>query len=337
MASGRGRRGGPVPASERRMQRSSAPTGAGSSGPHTRLGLSSPQPGFLDLPRLGVMSPSGPLVEMEWLSRHMEDPELVVADVRWYPDGSGRARFEQGHIPGSVFVDIDSDLASPKTAESGRHPLPIPEAFAQAMEKVGIGDEETVVAYDDAGGSNAARLWWMLAITGHPAAVLDGGLQAWKGPLERGPSKSRSGGGHFTPVPWPPERIADVVTVDRLRQDPSAVLLDARAAERYRGEVEPIDPVPGHIPGAGNAPWNENVDPRTGRFRSPEELRERFRALGVKDDTEVITYCGSGVTSCHNLLALKLAGIRRAKLYVGSWSEWITDPSRPVALGSDKG
>ena len=279
------------------------------------------------------MSPSRALVEVEWLSKHMEDPELVVADVRWYPDGSGRARFEEGHIPGAVFVDVDSDLASPKTKDSGRHPLPSPQAFADAMRAAGIGDESFVVAYDDAGGSNAARLWWMLSATGRLAAVLNGGLQGWTGPLEAGPPRAALGGRRLTPRPWPTDRIADTQVVDRLRQDPSAVVLDARAAERYRGEVEPIDPIAGHIPGARSSPWSENLDPGTGRFRSPEHLRERYRGLGIKDDTEVVTYCGSGVTSCHNVLALELAGMHGAKLYVGSWSEWIADPSRPVARG----
>jgi len=276
----------------------------------------------------------GPLVDVEWLREGIDDPVLVVADVRWYPDGSGRAKFEQGHIPGAVFVDVDLDLASPRTKESGRHPLPSPEAFAEAIARAGIGDETVVVAYDDAGGSNAARLWWMLSVTGHRVAVLDGGLPTWKGPLEAGPSPERVRA-RFTPRPWPKDRIVDTEAVNHLRGDASAVILDARAAERYRGETEPIDPVAGHIPGARNAPWSENLDPRTGRFRSPEELAERYRALGVRSGREVAAYCGSGVTSCHDLLALELAGVGGAKLYVGSWSEWITDPSRPVARGAE--
>jgi thiosulfate/3-mercaptopyruvate sulfurtransferase len=276
----------------------------------------------------------GPLVGPEWLSQATHDPLLVVADVRWYPDGSGHLKFEQGHIRGAVFVDVDSDLASPKTKRSGRHPLPSPVAFARAMERVGIGDDSLVVAYDDAGGSNAARLWWMLSVTGHPAAVLDGGVQAWRGPLDTGPSRHNATGvGRFTARPWPQDRMVDAEAVDRLRSDPRVVVLDARAAERYRAEVEPIDPVAGHIPGARNAPWSENVDPDTGRFRSPEDLRTRYRRLGVEEGREVVAYCGSGVTSCHDLLALELAGFKKAKLYVGSWSEWITDRSRPIARG----
>jgi thiosulfate/3-mercaptopyruvate sulfurtransferase len=283
----------------------------------------------------------GPIVSVEWLTARISGPRikpnLVLADVRWYPDGSGRARFEDGHIPGAVFVDVDADLASAKTPDSGRHPLPSPEAFAGAMERAGIGDQEAVVAYDDAGGSNAARLWWMLSVSGHQAAVLDGGLQAWTGPLEVGPSKPRPGGGQFTPRPWPHDRIVDAGAVDRLRRDSSAVVLDARAPERYRADVEPIDPVAGHIPGARSAPWNENLDPRTGKFLSPEDLRKRYRARGVEEGGEIVAYCGSGVTSCHDVLALELAGIHGAKLYVGSWSDWITDPSRPVTTGPEPG
>ncbi|MGH2554636.1 MAG: sulfurtransferase [Actinomycetota bacterium] len=280
------------------------------------------------------MNLPGLLVDAEWLQNNLGDPSLTVADVRWYPDGSGRTRFEEGHVPSAVFVDVDSDLASERTKGSGRHPLPSPDAFAEAMARAGIGDESVVVAYDDAGGSNAARLWWMLSARGHRVAVLDGGIQSWKGPLENGPSPERERG-RFTPRPWPKDRIVDTETVNRLRGDPSAVLLDARANERYRGETEPIDPVAGHIPGARNAPWSENIDPRTGRFRSREELAERYLALGARRDRQVVAYCGSGVTSCHDLLALELAGVAGAKLYVGSWSEWITDPSRPVAQGPE--
>jgi len=256
----------------------------------------------------------------------------VVADARWYPDGSGRARYEAGHIPGAVFVDVDSDLAVPKTATTGRHPLPTPEAFAEAMSRLGLGDDDLVVAYDDAGDANAARLWWMLDVTGHRAALLDGGLNAWTGPLKSGPSPQRAFA-TFTPTPWPDGAIADAAMVERLRADRTAVVMDARAAERFRAETEPIDPVAGRIPGAVSAPFAENLDSETGRFRSPEELRERYEALGVADADEVVAYCGSGVTSAHDVFAMRLAGFDRPRLYVGSWSEWITDPGRPIARG----
>src|SRR3954468_21972577 len=172
----------------------------------------------------------GLLVDAAWLGGHIGDDGVVVADARWYPDGSGRAKYEAGHIPGAVFVDVDADLAAPKSASTGRHPLPSPEEFALAMSRVGIGDEDFVVGYDDAGDANAARLWWMLDVTGHRVALLDGGLAAWPGKLETGPSPSRPGA-TFTPRPWPDDAIADAAMVDRLREDPAAVILDARAAE----------------------------------------------------------------------------------------------------------
>jgi thiosulfate/3-mercaptopyruvate sulfurtransferase len=278
----------------------------------------------------------GPLVDAAWLEGAIGDPELVVADVRWYPNRSGREVYERGHIPGAVFVDVDADLAAPRKADSGRHPLPAPEDFARAMERVGIGDDSVVVAYDDAGGSNAARLWWMLTVTGRRAAVLDGGLAAWTGELEPGPGRHRPRGS-FSPRPWPSDAVVDGDRVDALRRDPSAVVLDARAAERYRGEVEPIDPVAGHIPGAKSAPWAANLDPETGRFLPPDALRRQYEALGVDGRRTVVAYCGSGVTSCHDVLALELAGFPGAKLYVGSWSEWIAGLSRPMAKGPDPG
>jgi thiosulfate/3-mercaptopyruvate sulfurtransferase len=274
----------------------------------------------------------GPLVDAAWLGEHAGDPGVVVADARWYPDGSGRSKYEAGHIPGAVFVDVDRDLSAPKTASTGRHPLPSPEAFAAAMSRLGIGDDDLVVAYDDAGGANASRLWWMLDVTGHAAVVLDGGQAAWGGPLDAGPSPPRPVA-VFTARPWPPEAVADAAMVDRLRVDPGAVVLDARAEERFRGETEPIDRVAGRIPGARSAPFAGNLDPATGRFLPVEELRERYETLGVGSAREVVAYCGSGVTSCHDVIALRLAGFDRVRLYPGSWSEWITDPSRRVATG----
>jgi thiosulfate/3-mercaptopyruvate sulfurtransferase len=272
------------------------------------------------------------LVDVAWLSEHLTDPGIVVADVRWYADRSGREAFETGHIPGAVWVDVDTDLSRPRTPESGRHPLPTPVDFAEAMERLGIGDDTAVVAYDDAGGSNAARLWWMLWVTGHEAAVLDGGLASWTEALEAGPGPTMASA-RFTPRPWPEDRMADVTEVDRWRRDPSAVVLDARTLERFRGEVEPIDPVAGHIPGAVSAPWASNLDPQTGVFLTPEVLWDRYAALGVAGDRTVVAYCGSGVTSCHDVLAMEVAGLPGARLYVGSWSEWIATGRRPMARG----
>jgi thiosulfate/3-mercaptopyruvate sulfurtransferase len=261
-----------------------------------------------------------------------------VADVRWYPTGSAREAFEAAHLPGAVFLDIDRDLAAPRSPGSGRHPLPTPEHFAATMERSGIGDGVPVVAYDDVGGAYAARLWWMLWILGEPVAVLDGGLASWPGPIETGPAAAlppprRS----FTPRPWPADRIAGIADVERLRREPGSLLLDARAPERYRGEVEPIDPKPGHIPGASNAPWADNLDPGTGRFRSREDLRARYAAVGAERAAELVVYCGSGVTACHDVLALELAGLPGTRLYAGSWSEWSADADRSVATGDEPG
>ncbi len=284
-----------------------------------------------------TVRPPGPLVDATWLRdalKRASRRDLTVADVRWYPDRDARQAYEQGHIPGAVHVDANRDLAGAVEGESGRHPLPDPGAFAAAMSRLGIGDDTVVVAYDDASGSVAARLWWMLAVTGHAVAVLDGGLRAWIGPVETGPPGELIPAA-FIPRPWPAEGIVGHGDIDRMRSDPSAVILDARAAERYRGEVEPIDPVAGHVPGARNAPWADNVDPETGKFRSPEDLRRRYGELGVDGEREVAAHCGSGLTACHDLLALEVAGLRGGKLYVGSWSGWIADPTRPVARGPD--
>jgi thiosulfate/3-mercaptopyruvate sulfurtransferase len=252
-------------------------------------------------------------------------PGVVVADVRWYLDGrSGRAAYEEGHIPGAVFVDLDTVLAGPPGDRSrGRHPLPDPAAFAAALGALGVAADVPVVAYDDAGGATAARLWWMLRAIGQPSAVLDGGIGAWTGPLETG------AGPRPTPVerpvrPCPPSALVSADDLPALVAG-GALLVDARAPERYRGEVEPVDPKAGHIPGAVNLPWSDNLDPDTGRFLPPEVLRARFGDRG-----DVVSYCGSGVTACHNLLALEVAGLPAGRLYPGSWSEW-SSGDRPVA------
>jgi thiosulfate/3-mercaptopyruvate sulfurtransferase len=281
---------------------------------------------------LAVVELPGNLVDAMWLRSNIGAPGLVVADVRWHPDGDGRAAYEAGHLPAAVFLDAEDDLAArPFIDGPGRHPLPSPASFASTMQAAGIGDDDAVIAYDDAGGSHAARLWWMLRAIGHACAVLDGGLGAWDGELETG--VARRGRASFTPREWPSDRIAGAERVaDELRAG-SAVVLDARAAERYRGEAEPIDPVAGHIPGAASAPWADNLDPRTGRFRRPDELRRRFEAIGVRKGGDPIVYCGSGLTATHDLLAIEVAGLGRGRLYEGSWSGWIDDPKRAVATG----
>jgi thiosulfate/3-mercaptopyruvate sulfurtransferase len=272
----------------------------------------------------------GPLVDAAWLQEHRGDVRLL--DVRWYLDGrSGRAAYGGGHLPGAVWADVDADLSGPPTTGGGRHPLPEPAAFAAALERLGVSDGDAVVAYDDASGSIAARAWWMLRAVGVPAAVLDGGIQAWPGRLETAPVTPVPG--RFTSRPWPAEQVRDTDAVDRLRYDPAALLLDARTAARFRGEPNAIDARAGHVPGARSAPWGGNVDGASGRLLAPERLRERYEALGAADAGLVVVSCGSGVTACHDLLALELAGLGPTALYPGSWSAWSADPSRPAATG----
>ncbi|MEU6709862.1 sulfurtransferase [Nonomuraea sp. NPDC046802] len=255
--------------------------------------------------------------------------EVTVLDVRWRLGGPpGEGLYREGHIPGAVFCDLDADLAAPPGA-GGRHPLPEAGAFQAAMRRLGVRDAPVVV-YDDAGSTTAARAWWALRYFGHHnVRVLDGGLQAWTAaglPITKDVPDFTAGG--FTARPGGmPVLKADEAAALATR----GVLLDARAAERYRGEVEPIDPVAGHVPGAVNAPTTENVGP-DGRFLDPAALRARFAALGVGEGVEVGAYCGSGVTAAHEVLALEVAGLPGA-LYVGSWSNWVADPTRPVATG----
>jgi thiosulfate/3-mercaptopyruvate sulfurtransferase len=270
---------------------------------------------------------SEPLVDAASLAGALGDPAVVVADVRWYLDGrSGRAVFEEGHVPGAVFVDLDAVLAGPVGDGSrGRHPLPSPDDFASALGDLGIGADAFVVAYDDAGGSIAARLWWMLRAAGQRGAVLDGGTRSWPGPWETGPGEARAAVPRAT-RPWPASSIAELCATGGPRLDGATRLVDARAPERYRGEVEPVDARAGHIPGAVNLPWSGNLDADTGKFLDAAALRRRF---GTGD---IVSYCGSGVTACHNLLALEVAGLEGGRLYPGSWSEWSwPGHDRPVA------
>ena len=264
-----------------------------------------------------------------------EGRPVVVVDSRWYLDGrSGEAAYRQGHLPGAVWIDLDRWLAGHGEPSEGRHPLPSPETFAEGMGRHGIGADTVVVAYDDQGGLVAGRLVWMLRRLGHDAAVLDGGLAAWPGPLEHGEGPAIAAR-TFPVQPWPP---AYFLSTDDVRERrPSARLIDARAGERYRGESEPIDPQAGHIPGALSMPLTGNLGP-DGRFLPVEELARRFAPLltdatGNPDpDAEIVAYCGSGVSACHNLLALE-AGGTLGRLYVGSWSAWSSTPGLPVATG----
>lgn len=281
------------------------------------------------------MTSTGPLVTADVLADRLGDPDVVVADVRWYLDGrSGRDVYEAGHVPGAVFVDLDTVLAAAPETGAGRHPLPDPGVFAGSLGRLGIPDDALVVAYDDAGGAVAARLWWMLRAIGQPAAVLDGGIAAWDGPLETGPGPERPVVAR-TPVPWPKERRVDADGAAAISEGRSAgVLLDARAPERFRGEHEPVDPRAGHIPGARNAPFAANLDATTGRFRPAEELRATYEELlAGADPSTVVAYCGSGVTACHTLLALEVAGLEGGRLFPGSWSAWSSRSDRPIETG----
>lgn len=244
---------------------------------------------------------------------------VVFADVRWYltEPGRGRAEYERGHIPGAIHVDLEAHLTAPEGP--GRHPLPTREVFAHTMGSLGIGDDHTVVAYDDVGGAVAARLWWMLRDIGHTSFVLDGGIQAWEasaGALARGVETR--------PAAVLSVRTGSARTIDahELHTRLGAVtLLDARAPERYRGDVEPVDPVAGHIPTAVSAELTGNLDDDL-RFLPPNALRTRFEALGATPDRDTVVYCGSGVNACHNALALVRAGFPEPILYPGSWSDW---------------
>lgn len=274
-----------------------------------------------------------PIVSGAWL--HDNVGSVVVADVRWYLDGrSGRAAYEAGHIPGAVFVDLDEALSSPPSAAGGRHPLPTPEDFAASLGAAGIGDGCAVVAYDDASGVVAGRLWWMLHSLGEPVAVLDGGLAAWPGPLSTDYPEVIPAG--FTPRPWPTGAFASMDEVDELRRDEGTVVLDARSPDRYRGEPNAIDPRFGHIPGAVSAPSSANLAP-DGTLRSPAELREIYTAAGVAGEVGAVAYCGSGVSANLDLLALEVAGLGSGRLFVGSWSAWGADSDRPVATGPEPG
>lgn len=269
------------------------------------------------------------LVVAVWLGAHLDDPDLIVADVRWSLDGSGRARYDAGHIKGAVFVDVDSDLAGTPGPVVGRHPLPTPEAFAQAMGRLGIGDNTLVVAYDDTGGTTAARLWWMLRVLGRRCALLDGGIGAWHRPFES--EAALQAAAVFTSGPWPNDAIIDADAAAEYE----GTLVDARAGARFRGEIEPVDPVAGHIPGAINVPFDHNVD-ATNHFAHITTLREVYASAGIGDiapDADVAVYCGSGVTACHDIFAMELAGLGRAKLFPDSWSGWCTDPSRKTERG----
>ncbi|MBU6420988.1 MAG: sulfurtransferase [Gammaproteobacteria bacterium] len=274
------------------------------------------------------------LVDCEVLARHLAngwrvfDCRFVLSDA-----GAGERSYHDGHIPGAEYLHLDHDLAAPVTAVSGRHPLPDPTVLAATLASAGVHKTTQVIAYDASSGEFAARLWWLLRWLGHAqVAVLDGGWRQW---CQEGRQVSRESPrmvkpGNFHAQPDDGFWLSSAAVAERLRRG-NLCLLDARAASRFRGEQETIDPVAGHVPGAVNLPYAGNVLV-DGRFQSAEALRARFvAALNGADPADTACMCGSGVTACHNLLAMELAGLRGAKLYAGSWSEWIRDPSRPVA------
>ncbi|MCC6454308.1 MAG: sulfurtransferase [Caldilineaceae bacterium] len=285
---------------------------------------------------------SGPyttLIETAELAAHLDDPQWAIIDCRFSLNDTtlGRRQYLDAHIPSAVYADLDVDLSGPVTkGETGRHPLPDVNVFAAKLGSWGIDERVQVVAYDGAGGMVAGRLWWMLKWLGHEkVAVLNGDFRAWlheERPTVSG-EESRTPR-TFTPRPQP-ERLVGASEVLAHLCDPKVSLLDARAHDRFRGENETLDAKAGHIPGAKSVPYSENLDAQ-GRFLSPQHLAERFQdLLGDVPAEQAVLYCGSGVSAAHNALAMAHAGLGTPRLYVGSWSDWITDPARPVATGDE--
>lgn len=259
---------------------------------------------------------------------------LVLLDVRWaLGDPHGRDHYLAGHLPGAVYVDLDRELAAPPSSQAGRHPLPEVADLQDAARRWGTRQSSHIVIYDDVGSMAAARAWWVLQWAGlHRVQILDGGLAAWRaagGELVTGEVTRAAGDVVLSSGHLP---VVDADEAARIAGDSLDVLLDARAGERYRGETEPIDPVAGHIPGAVNCPTGTAMD-ADGRFRPAALLRTQFAALGVAPDVAVASYCGSGVTAAHQVVALTIAGFEDVALYPGSWSQWSADPDRPVATG----
>jgi thiosulfate/3-mercaptopyruvate sulfurtransferase len=276
------------------------------------------------------------LVRPADLMGHLADPGWLVLDCRFElsDPGRGERAWSEGHLPGALYVHLDRDLAGPITPVTGRHPLPSPEAFAATVSRWGVTPATQVVVYDDASGMFAARAWWTLRWVGHDrVAVLDGGLPAWVaagGTLDRSVAQRQAV--HFVPM-LRPHRAIGVEELQARLADRSCLLVDARGPDRFEGKAEPIDPVAGHVPGAVNHPCPRNLG-ADGRFLPPAGLLERWQAtLAGRDPSTAVCMCGSGVTACHDLLALEHAGLAGARLYPGSWSEWIRDPGRPVARG----
>ncbi len=273
------------------------------------------------------------VIGVDQLVENLDNPDWIILDCRFdlSSPGIGREQYLAGHIPGAQYVHLNEDLSSPITAVSGRHPLPEPEALAGTFSRLGIDPSIQVVAYDADGGGFAARLWWCLQYAGHAAvAVLDGGYPAWlRAGLEHESANEVAPTRQFQLQPRMELRIDTDAILSQLG-DSSKILLDSRAAERYRGEEEPIDALPGHIPGAINRHWQDNLKP-DGTWKDPGSLRREFEIiLDQRSPGQLAAYCGSGVTACQNILSMAYAGFEGMKLYPGSWSEWIRDPARPI-------
>ncbi|HTO19025.1 MAG TPA: sulfurtransferase [Pseudomonas sp.] len=278
------------------------------------------------------------LLTAQQLAERLSTPDLRILDCRFALDNPavGRSRYAEGHIPGARFADLEQDLSGPVVkGATGRHPLPDPAHLQERLREWGVNQDSTVLLYDDGPGAFAARAWWLLAWLGKRDGVylLDGGFQAWQAAgLPVTTQIDEPARGNFTARP-DASLVLDADSLSRRLCDPALTLIDARGLPRFRGEVEPLDPVAGHIPGACCAPFTDNLG-ADGRFLPPAQLRQRFeRLLAGRSPDQLVAYCGSGVTACHNLFAMSLAGLPLAPLYAGSWSEWITDPARPVATG----
>ena len=282
------------------------------------------------------MQPLNTLIDADTLAQRLNDPTIRIIDCRFElgdPE-AGEAQYRRGHIAGAVYAHLDRDLSGPRMPWTGRHPLPIPDALCSTLGQFGVGPQTQVVAYDSGNGMFAARLWWLLRWLGHPAvAVLDGGLNAWRAlglPISIdtptvAPCRFQGAADH--------QQHLDANAVAAALTSMSCVLVDARAIERFEGRLEPLDPRAGHIPGAINYPYTNNLG-TDGRFLVPSELRKQLTPLlHGRPASDFISMCGSGVTACHTLFALEIAGLHGGRLYAGSWSEWSRDPARPIATG----
>jgi thiosulfate/3-mercaptopyruvate sulfurtransferase len=278
------------------------------------------------------------IISSDILKKNIDNKDFIIFDCRCDVKDStyGLQAYNEGHIPNSIFVDIDADLASEKTVNSGRHPLPDPDTLSEKLSQWGFNSSKQAVVYDDAGGAFAGRMWWILRWLGHTnVAVLDGALGGWM-----------ASGGKLTQDNTIFERsvfvpnIQDAMhvsikDVEDAQYKMDKLIVDARSKERYLGIKDPVDPIAGHIPGAISHPLGQNLD-KKGHFKSVEELKHTFsKLIGEAESNDIISMCGSGITACHNILALEIAGVHGIKLYVGSWSEWIMDKSRPIATIDD--